>query len=160
VFNGLGGFGLGGGLGYGYGSYVNGLAGFSSSESVGLGQGVGDEGPIKTMVARTIAEQANPEYAAKAAQNLTAAEGRASNYAVVKNSLGLKGGSGDIAEAGFSKPVAGKPIPVTVTRVLDGKAEKIDGELVNSDGDWLTLKVPGGTRRLLKATVVDVLEKN
>jgi len=148
--NGLFGYirgGWGGWGGYGAGWCGGYSAGYSSADSVGLGEGVGDEGRIKTAMAPVIASQATPEYAAKVGQDLTAAATRAASYATVRNTLGLKPSS--------IVPVAGD---VTITRVLDGKAEKIQGKVLSEEGDWVVLDTPDGKRRVLKSTIVDVLE--
>jgi hypothetical protein len=141
-----------GGWGGGWGGYGGGWgggysAGYSSADSVGLAVGVGDEGRIKTAMAPVVASQATPEYAAKVGQDLTAAATRAASYATVRNTLGLKPSS--------IVPVGGD---VTITRVLDGKAEKIQGKVLSEEGDWLILDTPAGKRSVLKSTIVDVLE--
>jgi hypothetical protein len=157
-----------GGMGYGWGGYngmgysgfgynnggygmtaLNAAGGFTSVDSVGLGQGVGDEGRIKTEMARTIASQATPEYAAKAAESLTAASTKAATYPVVRDSLNLK-----------SSPFALVDSTVAVTLVLNGKAEKFEGKVLGEQGDWLVLETKEGKRRILKSAIVDLLEKN
>jgi hypothetical protein len=136
-----------GGWGYGDGFSSGATASaFSSADAVSLGMGVGDEGVVKTAMAPIVAGQATPDYAAKANQYLTAATARAAASPLVRDSLKLK--AADAAYAGN----------VVITRVLDGKSEKIEGKVLSEEGDWLILETPQGKRRLMKSTIVDVLE--
>jgi len=132
---GWGGWGWGG---YGGGGYSGSVAGgFTSTDAVSLGFGVGDEGRVKTEVAHILAQQATPEYAAKVGQDLSTASIRAASFPVVKNNLGLKDPA--IGEAGFG---SGHKV---VVHLKDGK--KLEGEEMASDNPavWYYLKLKGET---------------
>ena len=72
----------GGSYGYGYGS------GYGSVNS--LANGVGDEGVIKTTLARSLLDASAPDYAVRASANYNAALAHASQYESVRSALGLK----------------------------------------------------------------------
>ena len=72
------GYGWGSGYGYGYGS-VNSLA-----------NGMGDEGILKTTLARSLLDAASPDYGGHAAAHYNAALAHASRYESVRQALGLK----------------------------------------------------------------------
>jgi hypothetical protein len=130
-----------GGWGMGWGGYGGGgmmaSGAFSSADAVGLGLGVGDEGRIKTEMARTVASQATPEYAARASQDLTSAAARASSYPVVRDSLNL------------SRAPAIAPVDVAVEMELvrDGVKTKVTGKLLREEGDYLIVETPDGKRK-------------
>ncbi len=136
-----------GGWGGGWSNGTTGAAsgGFTSTDAVGLGQGVGDEGAIKTLMARTIAGQATPEYAARANADLQAAAGAAASYPVVRNSLGLKETPFSFVGAEVSVEVAGGGAP-------------IKGTLMGEDRDYLFIKkADGSTSRVPKGNVREVV---
>jgi hypothetical protein len=145
---------------YGFGP-TSSFAGFSSSATNSLAYGMGDEGAIKTDMARTLAAQANPEYAAQAAQHLAYAVGRAGQYEPIRTALHLPKaeggvGGGPIATAGFETAKTGATL--TVTRSVDGKSEKIEGKLLREDADWMVLQTKEGKRTISKKQITDVLE--
>jgi hypothetical protein len=101
--------------------------------------GIGDEGVIKTEMARVLASQASPQYAALARQEYLTALDRASNDPKLGRVLGLK--KGDVALAEFARVVppgmglsAGDQVSLTAR---DGKT--IDGKFVRETGDWVTV---------------------
>jgi hypothetical protein len=138
-----------------YGSgFRNAAAYFGGSSSNTLAYGIGDEGVMKTEVARSLAGQMTPEKLAEAHRNLDMALARASNVEPIRVALNLKEAKGAGSRARFYPDGAS----LTVTRMLDGKADKIEGKVIGDDDQWLTLDTKEGKRRLLKATIVDVLE--
>jgi len=140
-----------GGLGYGS---ANGLGFTGGSASNTLAYGIGDEGVMKTEASRTLASQMTPEKIAAAYRNLDNALAMASTVAPIREGLALKEAKGGGTRAGFYPEGAS----MTVTRMLDGKSDKIEGKVLSSDDQWLILDTKEGRRRILKSTVVDVLE--
>jgi len=139
----------GGGYGYGYGG---GFAGGSSTNTLAVG--IGDEGAVKTEIARSLAGQMAPEKVAEAHRNLDAAMARASAVGPIRVALGLKEDKGGVRRVGFYTEGGN----VTVTRMLEGKADKIEGKVLADDDQWLVLDTKEGRRRILKSSIVDVLE--
>jgi hypothetical protein len=77
------------GAGYGYG-FSGAAAGYSATAVNSLANGIGDEGVIKTTLARSLLDASAPDYAAHAGANYNAALSRASQYESVRSALGLK----------------------------------------------------------------------
>jgi hypothetical protein len=137
----------------GYGS--NNAVGFmGGSASNTLAYGIGDEGAMKTDMARTLSAQATPERAAEAHRNLEMALARASTVAPIRVALGLKEDKDSAKRASFYSG----GVNVVVTRMLEGKSDKIEGKVLGDDDQWLILDTKEGRRRVLKSTIVDVLE--
>jgi hypothetical protein len=145
AFNaGYGGFGYGSGAGFAGGNSTNTLA-----------YGIGDEGAVKTEVARMLAGQMSPEKVAEAHRNLDSAMAQASTVGPIRVALGLKEDKGGVSRVSFYKAGGN----VTLTRMLEGKADKIDGKVLGDDDQWVLLDTKEGRRRILKNTIVDVLER-
>jgi hypothetical protein len=95
------------------------------TRSDGLQHGMGDEGAMKTEIARAMATQYTPESAAATARGVDFAIGRVASLPNLRKGLGMKE-PGNVAEAGFG----------TITLTLkDGK--ELKGELIREDPDWL-----------------------
>jgi hypothetical protein len=156
-FGGYGGYG-----GYPYlSAYPNGYlpatysTGFSGSSTYSLAPGVGDEGVIKTAIARTLAAQATPEYASQANLALQNAVARGSQSDTIRTAMGMTKKE-PVAAAGFETTTTGAD--VVVTRTLEGKNEKVEGKMVREDKDWLVVDTKDGRRTIPKSQVVDILE--
>jgi len=130
-------------------------ASFSGSTMNSLAYGVGDEGVIKTAMARTIAGQATPEYASQANLAVQTAMARGSQSDSIRTAMGMTKKE-PVAAAGFETTTAGAD--VVVTRTLDGKNEKVEGKMVREDKDWLVVDTKDGRRTIPKTQVVDILE--
>src|SRR5262249_11722930 len=128
---------------------------FSGSSSYSLANGVGDEGVIKTAMARTIAAQATPEYASQANMALQNALARGSQSDTIRTGLGMAKKE-PVAAAGFETTMPGAD--VVVTRTLEGKNEKVEGKMVREDRDWLVVDTKDGRRTIPKSQVEDILE--
>jgi hypothetical protein len=136
-----GGWGWGGwgGGGYGYASHGGSVSGgFTSTDSVGLAVGVGDEGRIKTAMAQTIANQATPDYAARATEDLAVATALASATLDDKN----------LAQIGVPKikPVESGKFPL---EYKDGGKETIEGDKVFENANWIIFKTTKGEVRMV-----------
>jgi hypothetical protein len=142
---------------YGYpsGGYATGFAGYTGSSTYSLAPGVGDEGVIKTAMARTLAGQATPEYSTQAHLAQQNAVARGSQYDTLRTGMGLSKKE-PVAAAGFETTMPGAD--VVVTRTLDGKNEKVEGKMVREDHNWLVVDTKDGRRTIPKSQVVDILE--
>jgi hypothetical protein len=150
-------YGYGGYWGRGWGGGWGAYASVSSSASNSLAYGVGDEGVMKSAIAQTLAGQATPEYAAHASQTVSAAMARASQYELLRNALGLRAKEPVPPEETASGIAAGAP--VVVTQVYDGKTEKVEGNFVGADKDWLVIQTKEGRLRIPHAQVGGILER-
>jgi len=128
---------------------------FSGSSTYGLMYGVGDEGVIKTAMARTIAGQASPEYASQANLAVQTAMARGSQSDAIRTAMGMTKKE-PVAAAGFETATTGAD--VVVTRTLEGKNEKVEGKMFREDKDWLVVDTKDGRRTIPKSQVVDILE--
>jgi hypothetical protein len=128
---------------------------FSGSTTNSLAIGVGDEGVIKTAMAKTLAGQATPEYAAQANMALQNSLARGSQFDSVRTGLGMTKKE-PVAAAGFETTMSGAD--VVVTRTLEGKNEKVEGKVVREDGNWLVVDTKDGRRTIPKSQIVDILE--
>ena len=134
--------GYGNGYGYGYGGSA--CAGSSSTINQSLANGVGDEGTLKTALAPVIAGQANSEFAASADKAYTTALNRASS----SRDLGLA--------LGIARPGVGTPADYPKVILTTKGGEKIDGYLVDEDGDWMTVKRANDKVKVRKSELVQV----
>jgi hypothetical protein len=112
--------------GYGYSGFTAG--GYSGTTYNNLAFGVGDEGAIKSAIARTLANQATPKTA----------------------------GYGPTAAEGFS--VAPPGAHVIVSCKIGDTTEKIDGTLLDENADWIVVKTQAGNRTIPKRQVLEILE--
>ena len=132
-----------GGYGYGYGGSA--FASSSSTINQSLANGVGDEGTLKTAMARVIAAQANSEFAASAGHAYTTALNRAASSDALRTALGM-------GRPGVGTPVVG---PEHVTLTLKS-GEKIDGDLIDEDNDWMTVHTLNDKVSVRKAEVTRI----
>lgn len=122
---------------FGYANYYAGspylgVAGYGASATNSLANGIGDEGALKTDLARTWSAQATPERIAELRRDRDAAVARVSESGGLRNALR---GTGVIV------PAAAPPSPPShVVVTMKKGAEKIEGTLVNQDKDWMTIE--------------------
>jgi hypothetical protein len=152
--------------GYGYPWLGSGypFLGFGNvTASNNLAFGVGDEGPIKDQLARTLAGQATPEFAAMAGQHLDTALARVGGPANRDLARGAPEKTG-IAPAGYETTpadgfrLASPGAHVIVTSKVGDTIDKVDGTLVRENSDWIVVKTAAGNRTIPKRQVVDILE--
>jgi hypothetical protein len=148
---------------YGYGGYWGGWGGgisaFASASSTAvhsLANGVGDEGVMKSAMAQTLAGQATPEHAAHASQDLSAAMARASQFDLLRNATGIRAKEPLPREETAAGVPAGAS--VIVTRMFDGKAEKVEGTLVSADKDWMVIQTKDGRLHIQRSRLSEILE--
>jgi hypothetical protein len=151
-------YGSGYGYGYGGGGFWGGGFGTASNS---LAFGVGDEGVIKTDMAKTLATQATPEHAVAAARQYDAALARAAESSPIRAALNLPD-RGGIRPAGVDGGAEGGRLTragthVVVTRRLGDATDKVEGDVVREDSDWIVLHTPAGQRTISKGTVLDIL---
>jgi len=160
---GYGGFGFGtGGLpgyalgGYGYGFNGTGLSntgmlGGTTTVNRSLANGVGDEGTIKSSLARVMAQEATGEYGAEVNRAYAQASSRASTSPSLRVAFGLRSRPG---EGSTVVGVAGEETsPFTLT--LKG-GEKVRGTKLSEDKDWYILDTPNGTVQLRQSEVIRI----
>jgi hypothetical protein len=165
------GYGWGGGYGYpgyfglspynsfyGGGGYAS--AGYSASAVNSLANGVGDEGVLKNELAKTIAAQATPDYAAHASANLSAALSRASQFEGTQKALGAKGPITYAAgPAGAESRFGVKPgDEVNVTLRLGDKTEQVKGKVHAEGPDFLTLDTDAGQETIRTSEIMRVVK--
>jgi hypothetical protein len=131
---GFGGYPYFGAYGYPYANsgfgYTGALASSSSAASTAFG--MGDEGSIKTEMARALANEATADRAALAARSLENAEARVAQSERLRSALGTRN-RGDVAPVANEQAARGR---VTVTLKGD---QKVEGTLVSEDSDWITV---------------------
>jgi hypothetical protein len=148
--------GFGYGLGYGYGAGL----GYGGGYGLGLGQertvsrslefGVGDEGVLKANIARTVADQAKPEFASAVERSLDRAVAQAGSSRALRASLDLP------YPGSYGRPVAAD-LSTGVTVVLkDG--ERIAGTRLEEGKDWTTIHTAEGKVRVRPTEVMRVYE--
>jgi hypothetical protein len=156
IFGGLPGYsGVPAYTGFGYGRFGDAaLVGGGTTVESSLAFGVGDEGAIKTALARTIAQQATPEYMASLDRAYERVALRASGSPTLRVALDLP--SVDVVRAERSRNV-GVEADMTPTGpvVLTLKSgEKIVGKKMSETKDWYIVeKVGGGTTRVRPSEV-------
>jgi hypothetical protein len=145
---------------YGYGAGIA-LAGFSvSAGSNSLAYGVGDEGVVKTMLARTMPDLTAPDFSARANANLHAALSNASRSKGMQKAMGVSepiayagGGYGAESQFGVARDDA-----VSVTMRLGGKEEQVKGTVLGEDHDWLRLRTDAGEETIRKSDIMRVVK--
>jgi hypothetical protein len=150
---GYGGYGVTGGFFYpGYGIAGAGAAGYPFGGGVGFGgyvgsgsnslaYGVGDEGAIKTEIAKVLANEANPGYAAGAEAKLAASLSHASQYESARGAMGVKEPIALTAGPGVESRFGVKPgDEVTLTvRGAGDKTDTVKGKVVSEGPEFLTI---------------------
>jgi len=148
---GVGGYPYGGLYGYaGVGGYPylgGGVVGGGSSSTASLAYGVGDEGAIKTDIARVLAAQATPDARARATQNLDRALAQAGQFDSLRRDLKIV-------------PVTQRAPEGDVLVLKDGT--RVQGKITKEDADWVTMKTGSGDRtweeRVRMSEVVRILK--
>jgi hypothetical protein len=110
----------------GTGLYAGAYATGSASSSNTLAVGIGDEGPIKTDMAKVIAGQATPEYAALVSRNYDAALARVGESDRLRG--GIKAVIGEVPSGGRGPDVV---------MLKDGS--RVEGAIAKEDADWLVM---------------------
>jgi hypothetical protein len=160
------------GYGYGYpgyfglspystlygGSYAT--AGYTGTAMNSLAFGVGDEGVLKTELAKAIAAQATPEYAAHASANLSASLARASQFEGTQKALGAKGPIAFAAGAAGPESRFGlKPgDDVNVTVRVGDKTEQVKGKVHSEGPEWLTVDTDAGQETIRTSEIMRVVK--
>jgi hypothetical protein len=138
---GWGGWGGGGWGGGGWGGY----GGVSGTTTQSLGIGIGPEGAIKEAMAKVMAQQATPEYAAAVDRQLA------------QISSNFKGGD----KPGTIRLVGPEEVPApakVVTATLKG-GDKIEGRLVSEGADWLVIQTANGEEKVRMSEVMRITTK-
>ncbi len=114
---------------FGYAGYNGASYGYGTSRAVteSLANGIGDEGVLKTELARVIAAQATPEYAATVARYQDAVLAQAARSDTLRAGLRLPDNK--------VRPAA---LEARAVVTLKG-GDKLEGTLVHEDNDWVTL---------------------
>jgi len=107
------------------GYWGNGNFGGTATTLTSLQNGIGDEGRMKTEIAKAMAAQYTPDTVTAAHRAVEAAAARVVGYPRLRDGLGQSDPSG-IALAGYG--------PMTLT-LKDGK--ELKGTLLREDADWL-----------------------
>lgn len=131
----------GGGFGGNFGSY---LSANTTTVVRSLANGVGDEGAIKTAMARQLATQAAPEYAAAAARGIDAALVRVGESDRLAKAFG-------IAKSDVRPAAGGGRILLTLK-----SGEKLEGTLYSEDADWFKVETATATVSVRKSDVTRV----
>jgi hypothetical protein len=132
---------------YGGGGYGGGyFGGASTSVSRSLANGMGDEGVMKSAMAREIASQATPEYAGATARDLGVATGRIASSDQLAKGFGI---------ARSNVLPAAAPSPAHIVLTLKG-GEKVEGTVYGEDTDWFRVDTPTGTVSVRKSEVSKV----
>jgi len=143
------------GFGFGYGSPYFGAdfplgVGTSVVTTAGTAaHGVGDEGALKTELARTMAKQATPEYVAQVTKSYDTALAQAAGFENLRAGLSLP-------DRGVV-PVAGtdEANPVRV-KVQTKGGQTFEGTLVREDDEWVVIRNNSGTTDLARSEVKSI----
>jgi len=112
--------------------YLGGF-GYGATASNSLANGIGDEGVLKTDLARTWSAQATPERIAELRRDRDAAVARVSQSDGLRTAFNRDTKGGGVVPAASESTV--RPHVIVTTK----NNEKIEGTLVNDDKDWLTV---------------------
>jgi hypothetical protein len=126
----MGGLGYGGGMGYG----TTQRSEYDVNQS--LANGIGDEGRFKTAMVAEMAKQSTPESISAAIRNYETA---------LANAVGVRGSR--VVGVTFEKMT---PQRVTVTT---SGGEKVSGELIRQDNDWIVVRTADSEERIRMADV-------
>lgn len=129
-------------LGGGWGGFPGGYSGNAGLTTQSLAFGMGDEGVIKNEMARVLAAQSSPAYAAQVRRDYYSALDNAASDKRLAGVLGLSKPDGVAPASGPSRSLSanlGLAKNDQVTLVLkDGT--KVDGKFVEENGDWVTVQ--------------------
>jgi hypothetical protein len=111
--------------------YFGGDTGLSGTVTTAqnLQMGMGDEGQIKTEVAKAMAAGYTPESSAAALRGLDAATARVASLPKLREGTGTGGEGGKVVLVDY---------PTLTVTTKDGK--EIKGKMVREDADWLDLQ--------------------
>jgi hypothetical protein len=133
--------------------YAGALAASSSTNSLAFG--MGDEGAIKTEMARTLATEAASDRLALAARSL---ENARAQWAVWERLRSPKGDrNGGIIVAGNEQPDRGREIIATV--ILKGDQKPVKGTLVSENPEWVTVATDNEVMSVRMSEVVRIDRK-
>jgi hypothetical protein len=149
--------------GYGYGLGGGALIGGGTTVNASLANGVGDEGAIKTSLARVIAQQATPEYMASLDRAYDRVATRASTSPTLRVAFDLPAADDIRRERDRIRVVEGEMTPSgpIVLTLKDGG--KVIGKKMSEKGDWFIVEnMSGGQTRIRQSEVtrVDVNDKS
>jgi hypothetical protein len=135
-------------------AFFPGYVGSAGTTTQSLAFGVGDEGVLKTELARAIAAQSSPQYATQVRQEYYSALDRAANDPRLAGMLGLK--KGEVVGAEFGRPVpAGMGLSAgDQVSLVARDGAKLDGKFVRESGDWLTVDTGAERVTLRKSEIV------
>jgi len=154
---------------YAYASYGNysapmvGIGGVTDrSVSYGLANGVGNEGPVKEALSRTLAQQATPEYAASLERSYDRLALRAAASPTLRAALRIPPPTEVRRERDAIRTVAGeidRPSSPVVLTLKSG--EVIRGKKMTEQKDWIVVeRVGGGRVRVRVSEVVRIDESS
>jgi hypothetical protein len=153
-FAGPGFFGYAPGLGWGGGFGTPYPIGNAGTTTQSLAFGVGDEGAIKTEIARVLATQATPAYATQARADYHAALGRAGESKNLASALNLKQGDPLIRPAAGPETSARWGVTPGDSIKLTLRGDKtLDGTFVGEDSEWATIDSGGDRVSVRKSEV-------
>lgn len=152
-YGGYGGYGYGGyypyindnAYGGGFGGGTGYFGGQTTTVSRGLANGMGDEGVMKSAIARQIASQATPEYALGTRRAHDVALARVATSERLAKGFGLTRSEVVPAAASTSR------ISLTLK-----SGEKLEGTFAGEDADWFRVETATGTVSVRKADVTRV----
>lgn len=135
---------------YGYGAGLGGLSTVNRS----LANGVGDEGAIKSTLARALAQQSSEEYAASVEKARDRVLARASESPNLRVALNLPAPGGKAGDGGIRTVGAETKSGVLLTLK---SGEKVLGVKMEERGAWFVLKLKSGrTLQIRESEVVRI----
>jgi hypothetical protein len=150
-------------LGYGYPGFYNafypGYVGSAGTTTQNLAFGVGDEGVIKTEMARVLAAQSSPTYATQARQDYYSALERAASDQRLASVMELK--KGDVVPASFEQSTSSDLGLATgdLVTLTPKTGDKIDGTFIRESGDWITVQAGNEQVTLRKSEIIRFSKK-
>jgi hypothetical protein len=151
------------GNGYAYPLFTS-LGGYSGGLVQSLAYGMGDEGSLKAEIARTLAKQATPEYAAQASRQYDAALARAYDASPrVRAAVGFsdKGGikPAVAVQANGAGDVWMQPRGASVVVTLKNGNDKVEGTVARQDSDWIVVETTSGDETIARNAVSRISTK-
>ena len=146
------------GAGYGYGVGGGGaLVGSSVSQEANLAFGVGDEGAIKSALARVIAQQATPEYLTSLDRSFERVATRAATSPTLRLAFNLPTTERLRRERDNIRVVEGDLTPSGPIVLTLRSGEKVICKKMREKGDWFVVeRTRGGETRIRQSEVVRV----